>query len=108
MKKRIFGLLLIYALCIVLTSFLWSHPLVLGACFVLISVFMLYRWHTKGDVLFYFIAFVLGPLGEAILVHSGAWMYTKPSFLVPLWLPLLWGIVVLFLKKLCESLMSEH
>jgi len=68
---------------------------------------MLHRWHSKGDVLFYSIAFLLGPLREAILVRSGAWVYAKPSFLIPLWLPLLWGIVVLFLKKLCESLAGK-
>ncbi len=98
---------MIYALCIALTSFLWSHPIILSACFVLISTLMLLRWHSKGDVLFYSIAFLLGPLGEAIVVRSGAWVYAKPSFLIPLWLPLLWGIVVLFLKKLCESLVGE-
>ena len=104
MKKQIIGLLSIYVLCIALTCLLWSHPVVLSACFVLISVLMLYRWHSKTDLLFYFVAFLLGPLGEAIAVRSGAWMYAEPSFLIPLWLPLLWGIAVLFFKKLCGAL----
>ena len=103
-KKQIIGLLSIYALCIALTSLLWSHPITLSGCLVLIGVLMLHRWHSKTDLLFYSVAFLLGPLGEAIAVRSGAWMYAKPAFLIPLWLPLLWGIVVLFLKKLCEAL----
>ena len=108
MKKQIAALLLTYALCIALASFLWSHPIILSACLVLIGVFMLRRWHSKADLLFYSVAFLLGPLGEAIAVRSGAWSYSKPSFLIPLWLPLLWGIVGLFLKKLCESLATKE
>jgi uncharacterized membrane protein YoaT (DUF817 family) len=108
MKKQIVALLLIYALCIALASFLWSYPIILSACLVLIGVFMLRRWHSKTDLLFYSVAFLLGTLGEAIAVRSGAWSYSKPTFLIPLWLPLLWGIVGLFLKKLCESLAAKE
>jgi hypothetical protein len=108
MKRQIVALLLIYALCIALASFLWSHPIILSVCLVLIGVFMLHRWHSKTDLLFYSVAFLLGPLGEAIAVRSGAWSYSKPTFLIPLWLPLLWGIVGVFLKKLCESLAAKE
>jgi hypothetical protein len=108
MKKQIAALLLIYALCIALVSFLWSHPISLSACLVLIGVLMLRGWHSKTDLLFYSVAFLLGPLGEAVAVRSGAWSYSRPSFLIPLWLPLLWGIVGLFLKKLCESLATKE
>ena len=104
MTKTIVALLSIYALCIVLASLLWSSPVILTGCYILIGVLMLYRWHSKTDLLFFFVAFLVGPLGEAIAVRSGAWTYAKPIFLVPLWLPLLWGIAGLFLKKLCESL----
>jgi len=108
MKKQISALLSIYALCIVLACLLWSSPVFLSGCFLLIGVSMLYRWHSKTDLLFYFVAFTLGPLGEAVAVRSGAWTYSKPIFLIPLWLPLLWGIIGLFLKKLCESLTATE
>ncbi len=108
MKKQIAALLSVYALCIALASFLWPQPILLSACLVLIGVLMLYRWHSKTDLLFYFVAFLLGPFGEAVAVRSGAWVYAKPSFLIPLWLPLLWGIVGLFLKKLCELLATNE
>jgi hypothetical protein len=68
---------------------------------------MLFRWHTQADLLFYFAALSFGPLGEAISVWSGAWAYSRPSFLIPLWLPLLWGIAGLFLKRFCDSLVSR-
>jgi hypothetical protein len=107
MKKRIAGLLSIYALCVALTGLLWSYPIILSACFVVMGILMLYRWHSKTDLVFCSIAFLLGPLGEMILIRSGAWRYAKPIYLIPLWLPLLWGIVVLFLKKLCEALTEK-
>ena len=108
MKIKIAALLSIYALCIVLASLLWSSPVILSGCFLLIGVLMLYRWHSKTDLLFFSVAFLVGPLGEAIAVRSGAWTYSKPIFLIPLWLPLLWGIAGLFIKKLCESLTTTE
>jgi hypothetical protein len=106
MKKEGLVALSIYALCVALTCLLWSNQLILSGCFALISIFMLLKWNTRTDFLFYFAALILGPAGEAISVWSGAWTYSKPSFLVPLWLPLLWGIAGLFLKRFCDSLAS--
>ena len=103
MKRHVILLLSIYALCIVLVSLLWSRPVVLSVCLAVISVFLLGRWHSKGDVLFYAVAFVLGPVGEAIAIRSGAWAYSKPMWLIPLWLPIVWGVVALFLKNLVQS-----
>jgi hypothetical protein len=93
-------LLLVYGLCIALTSFLWAHPALLTGCYVLVSVLTLLKWHTRADVVAYAAAAVLGPLGEAVAVHYGAWTYTKPSLLIPLWLPLLWGVAGLFLRRI--------
>ena len=92
MTKTIAALLSIYALCILLASLLWSSPVILTGCYLFNGVLMLYRWHSKTNLLFFFVAFLVGPLGEAIAVRSGAWTYAKPISLVPLWLPLLWGI----------------
>jgi hypothetical protein len=65
---------------------------------------MLSKWHTKSDLIFYFVAFVLGPLGELIAIYFGAWGYTEPFYFIPIWLPFLWGIAALFMKKLSETL----
>lgn len=54
------------------------------------------KWHTKADV----VADVVGPMGEAVVVHYGAWTYAVPSLPVPIWLPLLWGISRVLLKKI--------
>jgi len=92
-------LLLLYALCVVLASALWSRPVTLTACYVLVSILALLKWHTKADVVSYVVAAVLGPAGEAVVVHYGAWAYAKPILLIPVWLPLVWGIVGFFLRR---------
>ena len=106
MKKELIIEVLIYALSITLASLLWHRPVFLSICFLLISIFMLHRWHAKGDLIFYSVAFVLGPLGEIIAVYFGAWQYSKPLYLIPIWLPFLWGIAALFMKKLSETLLG--
>lgn len=93
----------VYVLCVVLVSLLWDRQVVLLACYLAVSVSMLYQWHAPSDVAFYGIAFLLGPLGEIAAVHSGAWQYSEPLYLIPIWLPFLWGIVGLFLKRVSEA-----
>jgi hypothetical protein len=108
MKKRIAALLGIYALSILLTCVLWSSPQALSGCLLVIGAGMLYRWHSKADLLSYSAAFLLGPLGEAAAVRAGAWTYAKPVILIPAWLPLLWGVAGLFLKRVCESVAAPE
>lgn len=104
MKQGVALPAVIYILCVVLVSLLWRQPLVLLACYVAVSILMLYRWHDRTDVVFYFVAFVLGPAAEAMAVRFGAWEYSKPFYHLPIWLPFLWGIVALFLKKISKIL----
>ena len=104
MKKEITFELGLYALCIVLVGWLWHKPVTLTICYVVISILVLIKWHTKSDLLFYFVTFVLGPIGESVAIHLGAWRYSKPLYLIPSWLPLLWGICALFLKHFSETL----
>jgi hypothetical protein len=67
---------------------------------------MLTKWHKKSDLIFYFVAFSLGPIGEAFAIYLGAWQYSKPFYLIPVWLPFLWGISALFVKKISETLLK--
>ena len=99
-------LLLLYALCVALASALWLRPVTLAACYVLVSILALLTWHTKADVVSYVVAAILGPAGEAIVVHYGAWAYAKPILLIPVWLPLVWGIVGFFLRRFTWTVTS--
>ena len=94
----------IYFACILLASFLWRNPATLSACYIVLSAHMLARWHTRSDVAYFLLAFTLGPLGEIVAIHFGAWRYTEPTLLIPTWLPLAWGISGLFLKKATEAI----
>lgn len=105
MKKELLVEGAIYVSCLSLVSFLWEKPAVLLLCLAIISALMLRRWHRRSDLLFYIAGFVLGPLGETMVVHFDAWHYSKPFFFVPIWLPCLWGIAAFFVKRLCDTLL---
>jgi hypothetical protein len=105
MKKELAFELGVYALCIVLVGSLWHKPVILTICYVVISIMVLTKWHSKSDFLFYFVTFALGPIGESVAIYLGAWNYSKPLYLIPSWLPFLWGICALFLKHFSESLL---
>ncbi len=107
MKKELAFELSLYALCIVLAGSLWHKPVLLTICYVLISIGVLAKWHSKSDLLFYFITFVLGPIGESVAIYRGAWEYTRPLYLIPSWLPFLWGICALFLKNISETILKS-
>jgi hypothetical protein len=107
MKKELAFELSSYALSVVLVGLLWNRPVMLTICYVGISIVMLIKWHTKSDLFFYFVVFVLGPLGESAAIYFGAWKYSKPFYLIPLWLPFLWGICALFMKNISETLLKR-
>ena len=107
MKKTLITEIIIYFICVTLAALLWSRPIVLSLGYIFISIFMLCKWHAKSDFVFYFVAFVLGPLGELVAIYFGAWEYSKPLYFIPIWLPFLWGIAALFMKKLSETLISK-
>jgi len=107
MKKTFITEIIIYFICVTLAALLWSRPIVLSLGYIFISIFMLCKWHAKSDFVFYFVAFVLGPLGELVAIYFGAWEYSKPLYFIPVWLPFLWGIAALFMKKLSETLLSK-
>lgn len=106
MKKELSIEITIYVLCLSMVSLLWQKPLTLLLGLAVISVLMLQRWHGRADLFFYSTGFVLGPLGEAMAVNFGAWSYAKAQFLIPIWLPFLWGIASLLVKRLCDTFLK--
>jgi hypothetical protein len=107
MKKDLLFGLGMYVLCIILVAVLWHRPILLLLCYVLMSLILFAKWHTRRDYLFYVVAFILGSLGEFVAVYFGAWEYSKPIYFIPIWLPLAWGICALFVKNISETLLRK-
>jgi hypothetical protein len=105
-KKSIVILLSTYALCVALVCFLWTKPILLTGCYLIISIITFMRWHAASDFIFYFVAFVLGSVGEICATGFGAWSYAQPFYFIPTWLPLLWGLAALVVKNLSETLLA--
>ncbi len=105
--KLVIMLLAIYAACVALACCLWKNQALLTGCYVVISLMLFLRWHTASDVLFYAVAFVLGPVGEFFATVFGAWSYAQPWYFIPAWLPFLWGIAILVVKNLAETLLPR-
>ena len=97
-----------YVACIALASAFWRTPWFLLLAYVGLSTLMLWRWHGRDDVVFYFVPFVLGPLGELVAIYHGAWQYSKPMTLIPIWLPFAWGCAALYMKKTAEVLADRR
>jgi len=93
-----------YLLCVLAVGFLWPRPYVLSGFLFLLAAFLLWRWHTRTDLCFFLLGALLGPLGELFAVARGAWEYPEPNGVVPIWLPLGWGISMLFLGRICLAL----
>lgn len=95
-----------YLACVLAAGLLWQRPRTLLLVYCLLSVILLWRWHTRSDLFFFFVPCVLGPLGELVAVKLGAWSYPEPNGVLPIWLPLAWGIAMLFMKRTAETLLD--
>ena len=103
--QRLAIYLSIYALTITLASLLWRRPATLTLAYALLSLLLLWRWHSRSEVVYFGLAALLGPLGEFIAVGFGAWEYSLPWVNIPIWLPLAWGISGLILNKIADLLL---
>jgi uncharacterized membrane protein YoaT (DUF817 family) len=106
MKKELIFELSIYAVSLILVASIWNRPVILTVCYGVISSVVLFKWHTNGDISIYLVAFILGSIAESVAVYFGAWEYSKPSYLIPLWLPFVWGIAALLIKNISETLLK--
>lgn len=62
-------------------------------------------WHSRQDIATFLAGAAVGSVAEIIAVKAGAWSYANPTLLgVPLWLPLLWGGAVMFVRKFADTL----
>ncbi len=104
MKRHI--KLLIYSLILgiislILVSILWAYPFYLLLLLVVISAILLVIYNNKEDLYLFIFCATWGALSEIVAIAFGAWVYSAPEFAgIPYWLPLLWGIAALYIKKI--------
>lgn len=95
--------LLIVAVNGLLLSMAWRYPVKLLAIFILEVAIIWWQDQRKGDEMWVLVPAVLGPLVEIVAVAGGAWAYsTEYLFGVPLWLPALYAVAGLVMRRLIE------
>lgn len=79
----------------------WEAPAALTMVLIALSIVMLLIWRDKEDLYLYVIAGVSGALAESFAIGFGVWSYTLPDFNgIPVWLPFVWGMAGVFIKKI--------
>ena len=88
-----------YVVSIISVCLFWSNVAVVSAIIAVLSLIFLLLWHRKNDIITFIFGIAFGLVSESICVYFGAWTYTKPTFLVPLWLPLIWGNAAMIIRR---------
>jgi len=90
---------LIAILSVSFVALLWRNVLLLTTSLLIMSILALLHFHHKHDVITFFLGVVTGAVSESLCIYFGAWMYTNPTYLIPLWLPVLWGLAALVIRR---------
>jgi uncharacterized membrane protein YoaT (DUF817 family) len=108
--KRLIGTVLIFAIsaaevCL-LHQIQWLLALMLAATTV-VALACSWEWHRA--LACYIFAAILGPCGEMLAVHYGAWSYPDPTCLgIPMYLPFAWGLIVVVIIGMSESVVVRE
>jgi hypothetical protein len=79
----------------------WQNSLMLTGILIFLSLLMFLVWRSKEDVILYIVASVSGAVAESTAIAFGAWSYAIPDISgIPYWLPFLWGIAAVFIKRI--------
>lgn len=96
-----------YAIGIALAAAGWRRPVLLAGFYLVLIMAMLARWHSRSDVISLVVGALLGPVAELPAILSGAWAYSVSETMIPIWLPLAWGIAGLCIKKTTEAIVGS-
>ncbi|OVE75132.1 hypothetical protein BVX95_00125 [archaeon D22] len=93
---------IVFLILTVLNIILFHNNNALSTIIMLTLVGIAFRYfHTKEDIVFYFMGAFLGPFLEILCIKYGVWKYSNPLFLgIPLWLPFLWGFAFLIARRM--------
>ena len=81
-------------------SFFWNNSLLLFGILIVVSILTFLISVSKEDLVLFIVCGFWFTFSESIAIYFGVWTYTSPHiFGVPYWLPLLWGIAAVFIKR---------
>ena len=97
---------LLALVCLAVVSVFWKAPALLLFVLAAIAASMIFIGEErKRDLVLFLLVSVWGAFSEAIAIHYGAWSYPEPSIIgIPLWLPFVWGIAGIFIKRLYQAI----
>ena len=107
-NRQVLICILLWAAIAASAAVFWRHPVGLAAVYLAASAAVLAVWRRSRPAwIMYACGFVLGPGGEMVGVHYGAWQYTDAPWLIPIWLPPAWGLAAVVLLELALAIGSE-
>ncbi|MBN1502752.1 DUF2878 family protein [Candidatus Woesearchaeota archaeon] len=104
LKAFIYSLLLGFIALYSVSQF-WEKPLELTLGLLSLSALMLLISKKKEDLVLFVVCGASGAIAEIIGIFFGAWNYSLPQLgIIPYWLPILWGIAALFVKRTSQEI----
>ena len=97
--------MLLFGLGTMAISLLYPYTEIVFVVLAIAVVAALKLWHKKDDVYYFVVGATLGPFAEIFHVYFGAWYYTTPHVMgLPIWLPLGWGLFVIIINRVVNTL----
>jgi len=84
----------------------WRNNLLSSGILVLGLVVFYPIWFDKVGLKIFLFCTIGGAVTEIVCIKSGIWYYMNPTWLIPLWLPFVWGyagIAIVNFYKFLES-----
>lgn len=99
MRKFSFGILIPFISALLVIMF-WQNNILLTSLLLLLSVLVfVFLWKDKKGIITFLVGAFFGGVMEAICIYFNVWSYSNPTYLIPMWLPVLWGMTALVLRR---------
>jgi hypothetical protein len=100
--KTLIVIFFIFMMTVTIMSFLWRDNLLTTAALTFLSIGILMFWNNLEDIFRYSVFAIGGPTIEAVCIYFGAWFYSNPTLLIPIWLPIVWGLAGITAGRLTD------
>ena len=106
--QDLFYEILLFLITIFIVALSWKNNILTFVLLLILWAIPVCGWPKKGDLSYFLIAFILGPIGEIVAIKFGALQYSNPNFLgIPIWLPVLWGCLAILFNRLISIFKQE-